>query len=404
MKFNTTKVLKEIKPSSIEEREVKKAVSAFKKKINKDLLKEKAGFVLGGSIAKGTWLRGNHDIDVFIQFKNDENISLRLEKLLNKNFPNTEKVHGSRDYYHVSFSGFIFEVVPVVKIKTVYEAKNVTDCSVFHIKWVAKNSSLKLKDDIRLVKQFLKANGVYGAETHIAGFSGYVSEILTIYFGGFEKFVSGISKLPSGVVIDITKHKRNLDRNKLSPIILIDPVQGDRNAAAALSSEKFDKLKKVCVDYLKNPSAEFFEIKRQNLHKINKKFEFVLEIEPLSGKKDVVGTKVLKVFEFIQEQLNVNGFGFLEGDWEFDAAKSYIWFNVKNKEIERQYIHMGPPISAGEFAESFREKYKGKNVFVQGNKLAVALQREYFTASDFLNFLVSTQYVKDRINGIKRVK
>jgi len=35
-----------------------------------------------------------------------------------------------------------------------------------------------MKDDVRLLKQFLQSNSVYGAEIAKQGFSGYVAEVL----------------------------------------------------------------------------------------------------------------------------------------------------------------------------------------------------------------------------------
>ena len=66
-------VLDSIKPSKEEEKQVKKVVGAFLDKLNKNLKDAKA--VLGGSGAKNTWLKGSHDIDVFVQFKSPKDIS-----------------------------------------------------------------------------------------------------------------------------------------------------------------------------------------------------------------------------------------------------------------------------------------------------------------------------------------
>ena len=44
-----------------------------------------------------------------------------------------------------------------------------------------------------------------------------------------------------------------------SPIVIIDPVQAERNAAAALSIEKFESFKAASLQFLRNPSVKFFE-------------------------------------------------------------------------------------------------------------------------------------------------
>ncbi|HII71556.1 TPA: CCA tRNA nucleotidyltransferase, partial [Candidatus Woesearchaeota archaeon] len=60
-------VLKEIKPT---DKKLLKTVDAALKKLN-DLLKKAkidAVAVVGGSIAKDTYLKGDHDCDVFVKF------------------------------------------------------------------------------------------------------------------------------------------------------------------------------------------------------------------------------------------------------------------------------------------------------------------------------------------------
>lgn len=402
MKLGLKKVFESIIPSKEEEKTLKKSYTDFLKTIKADLKKYKAEAVLGGSIGKGTWLRGDHDIDIFILFKDEKDISNTLEKILKKSFKSTERIHGSRDYFRIKFNNYSFELVPVLKIKKINEAKNVTDCSVFHIKWVNKKTTKKLKNEIRLVKQFCKSAKVYGAETYIKGLSGYVLEILTVYFKSFNGFVKGILKLKEGTIIDLSRHKKALDRNKLSPIILIDPVQGDRNAAAALSQEKFNALKSRCLAFQKSPTLAFFLIKKPGLESLKKKFQIVLELKPLEGKDDVVGTKILKVFEYIRDKLNLTGFIVTGSHWEFQTP-TYLSFSVKNKEISQEYLHLGPPIASLEHAESFREKYKGFKVFEQSNRLAVILKRDNYKIDDFINSLLKDSYVLERVKGIKRI-
>ena len=60
-----TSVLKEIKPTQKEEREL----SSLVKQVTKNIVVKDAIPILGGSGAKGTWLRNTHDIDIYVKFK-----------------------------------------------------------------------------------------------------------------------------------------------------------------------------------------------------------------------------------------------------------------------------------------------------------------------------------------------
>src|SRR3989338_2485664 len=188
-------VLQSIKPSKREQKETKETIAEFLQKLNKNLPAAKA--ILGGSGAKGTWLAGNHDVDIFVLFnykkykEQSTHLSLLLEPVLRKTFPKIAfvRLHGSRDYFQMDYNHLHFEIVPILAITKAEEAKNITDISPLHTKWVNKHSS-KLKEDILLAKQFLKANRLSGAESSLSGFSGYVVEIVIIYYGSFEQFLN----------------------------------------------------------------------------------------------------------------------------------------------------------------------------------------------------------------------
>jgi len=165
-------VLKDIKPSLQEERETKKKISRILMAIKKKL--PRCTVVLGGSGQKGTWLRDSHDFDVFVEFPRSfkgKNISDLLGSKIKSVF-RVQELHGSRNYFQTKQEGFTVEIIPILRISKADQAANITDISPLHAKWVNKHK--KLRDDIRLTKQFFKASRVYGAESYINGFSGYV--------------------------------------------------------------------------------------------------------------------------------------------------------------------------------------------------------------------------------------
>ena len=82
-------VIEDIKPSKTYEKEILGRVGSIINKINKVLRNAKA--ILGGSGAKGTWLK-TFDADIFVKFDysnhkdKDKELSDILEKLLKKIF------------------------------------------------------------------------------------------------------------------------------------------------------------------------------------------------------------------------------------------------------------------------------------------------------------------------------
>ena len=292
----------------------------------------------------------------------------------------------------------------MLNIKNEKEAKNITDISQLHSKWV--NNKSKNTDEMRLTKQFCKANKIYGAESYIQGFSGYICEILTIHYGSFMKLVKNVAKWGDRVVIDpenFYKGKnvdRELNQSKLvSPLIVIDPVQRSRNAAAALSFEKFDIFRNACKKFIKNPSIKFFQIKKLDIDELKSKNKIILElnVKPRkSGKRDVVGSKILKSFEFIIKESMLYGFKITKYDWSWDEnVDAKFVFVVDNKKIPKEITLMGPPSKMKDHVEKFKKAHK--KTFVKGNKIMAIEKRKFDTFEKYVKNLVKDNYFSERV-------
>lgn len=362
-------MLKKIKPTAKEQKRAQEIIQELQKKIQTKT-------IVGGSFAKGTNLKGAHDIDLFAPFQENENLAERLEKALKK-CKNVTRLHGSRDYFQLSYKGLLFEIVPIHKITKATEAKNITDISPLHVIWVNKHATAKRKDEIRLAKQFFKAQGLYGAETHIKGFSGYVLEILTIYYGSFAGLLQAAAKWKEGTRVDYTHHYAGLNTSKKSPLVVIDPVQAERNAAAALSQEKFAKAKKAAQELLKTKNQEAFIIHKKTKKDFKKNYDLVTEIKYASGKKDVVATQALKKYENICKALVKEGFTLTATEFYPQEKSALIGISVQEKEIAKTYLAQGPPIELQEHVAIFRKKHKGKKIIEKEKRLYVECKRKY---------------------------
>lgn len=391
-------ILSKIKPSKEEKIFIEKTTKEF---LNK--LKKIKSFkpIIGGSISKDTWLSGTKEVDVFAAFNynkfKEKNISDVLNKELKKVFK-IKKVHGSRDYFHILFNGVIFEVVPILDIKKPEQALNVTDLSPLHIKFVRKFS--KLKDEIRILKSFCKSNYLYGAESYISGFSGYALEVLVIYYGSFKNVLKNSLKWKEKTVLDFYKKLKNplfeLNPSKtISPLILIDPVDKNRNLTSSLSLEKFNKFKELAKEYLKKPSEEFFILKKEI-----PKEAFVLKIKPVKGKIDIINSKIVKATEFMLNELNKNEFHLLKKDI-FWGEEVIFWFTLKEKLLDEELIKKGPPENFEKNVSEFKKKYK--KVFLKDGIYYSKVKRKYVKVEDLLKDLLNSEYVKERVKEINTI-
>ncbi len=371
--------------------------------------------ILGGSGAKNTWLSDTHDIDIYVKFdyakynEKSDKLSDILHKSLKNKFKGLIRLHGSRDYFQIKHKGYNIEIIPILDIRTYAEAKNITDVSPLHIEWVGKNIK-GLADDIRKAKLFCMANNLYGAESYIKGFSGYVLEILIIHYGSFLDLLKAASRWKPKEVIDIYNfHKdpfADLNISKImSPLILIDPVQPDRNAAAALSFEKYEKLRQLCQQYLKHQSNDFFIFKPftkvaiARSHKSKK--IIMLQAALRDDKPDIAGAKVLKLFEHIGKQLVRSGFILINADIQFHDKKAVFYYVLDKKSLSKLKKHYGPPIENEKHLTSFKKAWKNHEVKQEGNKAYVLINRDYTKPEQLVKDLIKTKEHKHLASSIK---
>ena len=407
-------VLSEVKPSKEEEKIIADKINRVLSKIQKAIPEAKV--ILGGSGEKGTWLKDAHDVDIFVKFPLDkyksksDDLSDILEKKLKKLFK-LDRLHGSRDYFQTVREGFTFEIVPIIDIKDADSALNITDVSPLHAKWVKKYS--KYADEIRLTKQFFKSAKVYGAESYINGFSGYICEIITIYYKGFSKMVKSVAKWTPKVVVDTEKYYKNkndalfsVDKAKtIGPLVIIDPVQASRNAAAAVSLEKFNALVKYSKDFVKKPVKSFFEIKRIDVTKLKKgagKNElFIFEVNASLGKEDVVGCRLLKSFNHIEKEIVDKEFGLVFSDWEW-KNKARFYFIIKKEKLSEKKKITGPPKRIKFHAEKFRKEHE--KVYEKGKTLFAEEKREFRNADKLMDAMLKDNYINETVKKIVLIK
>ncbi|MFA5142462.1 MAG: CCA tRNA nucleotidyltransferase [Candidatus Woesearchaeota archaeon] len=387
-------------------------------KLNAAILKSRisADAIVGGSVAKGTYLP-KFDCDIFVRFDMkyvDKSISDLLEKILSV-FPKVERVHGSRDYFKFVSSGVEYEIIPVLHIDNAESAHNVTDVSPLHVTWVKKHIN-GMGDDVVLAKLFCKAQGTYGAESYINGFSGYMLEILVIHYGGFIGFLQGISKWKPKHVIDHSKFYANhedvfskMNKAKIeSPLILIDPVQKDRNAASALSHENFAKMILAAKNYLSSPSVSYFKKVEFSLALIKKKAkecsgELVLvELSLETGKRDVVGSKIVKCFEHLRSELEKNEFKIIDCGWHWEK-KALLWYIAYPKELPKLRSHQGPMVySSTEDIKRFMDKHKSCRV--ENYRMICNVKRKFSTPKTLIKSLVKEEYFTDKVKKARLLK
>ncbi len=378
--------------------EVKSKIEESIKKLN-----YKADVVIGGSFAKGTFTK-NPDIDIFVRFdktyKNEE-LSNHLERILKQDFKVT-RLHGSRDYFQI-FLDVKIEVLPVYKIKKTSEAENLTDFSPFHVTWFNSKANEEIRRCVKVSKALFKANRIYGAESYKQGISGFVIEILSVNYGNFYNLIKAISQWNEQEIIDVENHYNNkedvmksLNETKISPLIVIDPIDKTRNASKALSKRNYDKLRRLAKAFISNPSKEFF--KKKDIFSYSGIF---LEIRNSEGKEDVVGSKILKTILKLIQFLKEKEFIVKDYEWEWDKKKAVVWLSV-NQTLEKEKVVIGPPLTLKKNVEAFRKNHK--NVKEKDGRVYAIEKREFTNVNDAINDFILNSEKEKYIKEIKLIE
>ncbi len=408
-------ILPKISPTKSEMSAAGAAAEEIVARINKTLKSKGASAIIGGSNKKQTQLRNTYEIDIFVLFNykkysEDAKISNILENTLKKQFKKIERLHGSRDYFQILKSPYLFEIIPILNISSSKQAKNITDISPLHARWVAGKVKGKF-GEIRLTKAFMTAAGVYGAESYIRGFSGYACEILTIHYGSFLNLLKAAEKWKEKDVIDTEKHYKSknplLELNKSktgSPLIIIDPVQPSRNVSAALSICTFTLFKEKASKFLKKPSEGFFKktiISKKEL--INSKGKntklLILELSPEKNKKDIMGTALFGKYEQLKDAFLENSFKIEKSSWQWEGGKALLWFFISSKYPPAQEKRRGPKISDKNNAARFRQKHKRTSI--SGGRLAAMVERRFKTPPELIKSILESTNFRKRLESLE---
>ncbi|MBD3311976.1 hypothetical protein GF352_00770 [archaeon] len=350
------KVLSKVKPSPAERDRLSNIVRRVSSLIKDSLLNNgiSAEVVPGGSFARGTFLHGAHDVDFFIRHKDPADLESFPRVVLDA-FPEAVRVEGSRTYFRASHGDYELEFVPTLLIDDPSDALNSMDASFFHISYVNSRLDNALRDQVLLFKQFAKACGVYGAESHISGFSGYVIELLMLRFKRFKRFLEFLDQGNNELFLDlegfydsVSKAYTALKVNRsLTPVVVVDPVLPTRNAAAALSRESFDKFLLQARLFLRGPSESFFTVKEPLISDLtslarDRGHPFFTYSFKVSGKRDVFFAKLARSLRLVKARLERHGFVVYDHGFLSDGT---VYFELVRDVLPLTKRVIGPPVS-----------------------------------------------------------
>lgn len=361
------KVLSKIRPT---EEELKSELSFASKLIShiKTIIPKNCEVVLTGSVAKKTFLKNKKDVDIFVLFEKSvprEELQPNIRSIMEKAFPTLgyQLSYAEHPYVRFHISGRRVDLVPAYKISNSKERISAVDRSILHTKYVLKNMLPKQRDEVLLLKQFLKSNELYGAEIKIKGFSGYLCELLVLHYGSFKRILKESQKWPNLVIDLLPFYKKNDHKeliSKFGSFVVIDPTDRNRNVAAALSDENLLKFKKIAKAYQKEPNEKVFfkepisfESKISRLSKGKKKL--LVSLPRPDVVDDILWGQLYKLIGQLEIALKEFGPKIIADDSRHMVRLAIL---LTKDKLSKKTIVKGPPVEMKDHANKFKKSHK----------------------------------------------
>ncbi len=348
-----------------------------------------------GSTSRDTWLRGDVDIDIFIQFPRSTS-KQDLEKygleIGHKILPNGHEEYADHPYVKGTFNGFKIDIVPCYAATSAIDLISAVDRTPLHGAYLSDQLTEELSTEIRLLKQFFKGCGVYGSDLKTQGASGYLSELLIILFGSFTNTIEEISKWIVPIRLDPNGTSEHFFE---SPLTFIDPIDPSRNVAAVLSSTNLSLIQHYSRELLSRPRIELFyphsmepitneELQAHIANRGTSPIAIIFHTPDIV--EDELHPQLQKSLSGIADLLTRHGFNIVRCD-AFSESNSIFFFELSSIEIPSIEHHDGPPLSSQPHASAFLDKYTKTDVygpFIDNDHYVVERFREFDNAVAFL--------------------
>jgi tRNA nucleotidyltransferase (CCA-adding enzyme) len=403
------RIVREVTPSAAKRNAVARAVGTVEGLLTRAAAAAEVTprIELGGSYAHDTWLVTDTDVDFFMLYPESldraafEEAGLRLaEDALKGCSP--RKRYAEHPYIEAKVGGVTVNAVPCFAVAK-GEWKSAADRSPFHTEYMAAHLTEETKTQVRFLKKFLKAQGIYGAEIRVHGFSGYACEVLILKYGSFEGLLRAATGWSYGVTISLEGGEK--EATALfggSPFILLDPVDVTRNLGQAVSQTKLAELVLLSRRFLEGPSERFFEKKellaldRPPKHIRSHALLLRFKYDPRS--EDILWGELWKSVGGISSHLEKDRVGVIRWSVAAEKGEASFAFLLSNPRLPLMTERAGPEVFMAEAMDSFLSASKRKaDSWWLGDdfRTHVVSRNEYFTPADLVD-----RYMKNPVSTV----
>lgn len=354
-----------------------------------------------GSAARGTWVRGDRDLDLFLLFPPEldrdalEREGLTLARAVALEFGDGyREKYAEHPYINATVDGIDVDLVPCYRVTSAAGIQSAVDRTPFHTRYVTARIG-ELVDDVLLLKRMAQAGGVYGSDQMTEGFAGYLCELLVLHYGSFRAVLEGASDWRPGIVIDLEEHA---GKRFEEPLVVIDPVDPNRNVSASVSLSRMMEFVELARAYLDSPSTAFFERRSHppiGCDDFSARLTargtalYAVRFPTPNLIEDIVVPQLRKSLDGLVQLLERHEFSVNRADAEMGPDHCLLLFELLVDTLPPVARHQGPPLWNRENAERFREKYAPSDAavagpFIEDGRYIVEVRRRYCCAGDLL--------------------
>lgn len=327
-----------------------------------------------GSVAKDTWLAGEKDVDMFILLPKTYTKEIFLKVLDVIKALVGEKwveAYAEHPYIEAEVEGYKIDFVPCFKIERAEEAISSVDRTPLHTSYIKRHLDQQVKNEVRLLKRFMRGIDTYGAEIKVGGFSGYLCELFILNYGSFVEVLRSVAEWKERMIIDYEGYYKGREKEAEKifeePLVMVDPVDKGRNAAAAVRKERLDEFVAAARAFLKTPHMKFFyppEVEALDAKRLVRTIKargsaiVFVKFGKVVAVPDVLWGQLYKSQRSLRKMLQQH---------DFHLMRDCVWSNEKNLnmfifEVESRFLplikkHLGPPLRKKAECEKFLRKH-----------------------------------------------
>jgi len=400
-----TTVLKRVTPKKGERAKIEALAKELEKKIvsASERLGIKTKVRLEGSVSRGTWLSEEPEIDIFMRVlktiprKSLGDVCLKIARKATEGSKQIERF-AEHPYLEAIVDGVRINIVPCYDVKR-GEWLSATDRTPYHTDYLKKRLNKQMRNEVRLLKKFMKGTNVYGAEIKIGGFSGYLCELLILNHKSFTNTLKTFAQHKKRIVTDIENYYKGRE-NELQllfkePLVIIDPVDKGRNVASAVRPQKLYTFVAAARAFLKNPNLKFFYphettalTVKELKHELERRGSTIifLTFRKVKAVPDILWGQLYKSQKSLHKLVQLNDFKILRDlPWSDEKNLCMFMFELENCCLPPVKKHFGPPLEKEQECEKFLKKHLNNfgtvsGPYIEDGRWVVELRRKYTDA------------------------